>query len=197
MTSFPGLLSPVTSEGFLLKSSISPCPSVVQPHPKASADSSIRTLPIACLTARRCLVLHPVKEPPTPTLRFFPTSSLSFSFPSPSLASPEGFELLYSFSQDFLLLPRLPPLKLGICLKSLSSDFARTQTPPHLLLAPSFVQSCRPLFVIVWGLIYMTVFFFHSCFISYSLTICLSLDFFQMLVFDIHLSLVGFYRPSE
>uniref|UniRef100_A0A8C3AI21 Epithelial cell transforming 2 n=1 Tax=Cyclopterus lumpus TaxID=8103 RepID=A0A8C3AI21_CYCLU len=36
-TSFPGLLSPVTRDGFLLKSSIPPCRSAARPLPKASA----------------------------------------------------------------------------------------------------------------------------------------------------------------
>uniref|UniRef100_A0A668A5U9 Epithelial cell transforming 2 n=1 Tax=Myripristis murdjan TaxID=586833 RepID=A0A668A5U9_9TELE len=61
MTSSAGLLSPVTSEGFLLKSSISPCQSAAQPHPKTSADSSIRALPIACLTAIRVMEVPVVK----------------------------------------------------------------------------------------------------------------------------------------
>lgn len=123
MTSFPGLLSPVTSEGFLLKSSISPCQSAVQPHPKTSADSSIRMLPIACLTTRRQRSCNPQKtRAPPPFLLpvlfpFCPLLFLSSPFPN------EGFKL-----------------GLDICLKPLSLDFARTRTPPHLVIASSVLH---------------------------------------------------------
>lgn len=89
MTSFPGLLSPVTSKGFLLKSSISPCQSPAQPHPKTSADSSIRALPIACLTACCRCSCNPQKRAPLPFLHvLFPFCPLLFLLP------PKGFECL-------------------------------------------------------------------------------------------------------
>lgn len=95
-TSFLGLQSPVTSESFLLKSSISPCQSAAQPHPKTSADSSIRALPIVCLTAYRHCSLNPQKKkPPHPilTISSRPLPFLSCSFLP--LLLPNGFELLY------------------------------------------------------------------------------------------------------
>ncbi len=88
MTSFPGLLSPVTSKGFLLKSSISPCQSAAQPHPKTSADSSIRALPIACLTARCHCSCNPQKRAPPP-ISSRPLPFLSSSIPP--LLPPKGF----------------------------------------------------------------------------------------------------------
>lgn len=105
MTSFPGLLSPVTCEGFLLKSSISPCQSAVQPHPKTSADSSIRMLPIACLTARLYHSCYPLKKI-LPGL--FPFCPFLFLFLPSSLLRALNFYI--NFSQKCILLPRLPPL---------------------------------------------------------------------------------------
>lgn len=196
MTSFPGLPSPVTSEGFLLKSSISPCPSVVQPHPKASADSSIRTLPIACPAARHYrLYFTQWKSPPPPPS----DSSQPLSFLFPCLLLPLHLQRALNFSIHFHRIFFSPDNLLwslvfvwSHCLWTLQGH--RPHPSPPCLLPRAILPSCPCLHVGANSYDCL----FHSLLLCFLVSHLLCFPWlFQMQVFDIHLLLVGFYRPSQ
>lgn len=108
-----------------------PANPVAQPHPKTSANSSIRALPIACLTARRHCSVIPQNKAPT-------TTSLYCFCPPPLSSSHRALNFILIFNWSFFFHPAYPLWSLiFVWSHCLCKDTDSALSFPHLLLAAS------------------------------------------------------------